>query len=801
MNKLSLAGALAAIPLALTAVFTPGAFADEVQATVQAAADKKVLTVGETAHVTYNLKKDDSTAGDTTKGCNASEATPVNITITTTNDLVASASSLRFENCNSGIQVDFTVTKPGQASITLSDPVGVKTTGADLVLTGAAPAPADTTAPTITASIDKSKNAAGWYGEAPTVSFTCTDETGGSGVASCTAPATLGNGENQTVTGTARDVAGNTRSITVSDLDVDLNDPTITSAIDQTKNANGWYSSSVTIDFTCSDALSGIASQGGCTGDTTLDEGEDQSATGTATDNAGHVKTLTVSDIDVDLTDPTILGGTDVDANAAGWFNTKPTVAFDCDDALSGIDTCTDDIEVGEGEDQSFTGTAVDRAGNDATDEVTDLDVDLTDPTITGDTDTDANANGWFNSPVSVTFTCDDALSGIASQGGCTGDTILDEGKDQSVTGTATDEAGNTATATVSDVDVDLTDPTITSSVDMTANGNGWFNAKPTVSFECGDELSGVDTCTDPVLIGEGANGSASGTAVDKAGNDSEATVSDLDVDLTDPTISGATDKAAAATGWYNKATGAPTVSFSCLDALSGVASCADSALIGEGSNQSATGTATDKADNIATTTVSGLKVDMTSPVIAYSNAPAATLDFGAAVAKPVCEATDATSGLASCDVSGGGASPGDHTWTITAVDNAGNTSTKSIDYKVKPHATKGFYSPVDKDVYNTVKAGSSVPLKFNVFGGATGNELTSTSVVKSFTANAVNCQTSVGSDEVEVTTTGGTSLRYDTTGKQFIQNWQTPKTAGACLKTNINLVDGSTISALFKLK
>ena len=49
--------------------------------------------------------------------------------------------------------------------------------------------------------------------------------------------------------------------------------------------------------------------------------------------------------------------------------------------------------------------------------------------------------------------------------------------------------------------------------------------------------------------------------------------------------------------------------------------------------------------------------------------------------------------------------------------------------------------------------------------------------------------------------TTGGTSLRYDGTAGQFIQNWQTPKTAGSCYIVTMTTDDGSSISANFKLK
>ena len=112
----------------------------------------------------------------------------------------------------------------------------------------------------------------------------------------------------------------------------------------------------------------------------------------------------------------------------------------------------------------------------------------------------------------------------------------------------------------------------------------------------------------------------------------------------------------------------------------------------------------------------------------------------------------------------------------------------------------KGFYQPVDMNgVYNVVKGGSTVPLKFEVFAGAT--ELTTTSVVKSFVQTLISCGTSTVLDEIEVVSTGGTSLRYDTTGGQFIQNWQTPKAPGACYRVTLTTQDNSTLVAFFKLK
>ena len=44
-------------------------------------------------------------------------------------------------------------------------------------------------------------------------------------------------------------------------------------------------------------------------------------------------------------------------------------------------------------------------------------------------------------------------------------------------------------------------------------------------------------------------------------------------------------------------------------------------------------------------------------------------------------------------------------------------------------------------------------------------------------------------------------SLRYDTTGSQYIYNWKTPTGAGTCYALTMTASDGSTLNANFKLK
>jgi HYR domain len=180
---------------------------------------------------------------------------------------------------------------------------------------------------------------------------------------------------------------------------------------------------------------------------------------------------------------------------------------------------------------------------------------------------------------------------------------------------------------------------------------------------------------------------------------------------------------------------------------------------------------------------------------------------FGDVPTQPTCTATDGGSGLnsAGCVVSGYSTAVGTHTLKATATDKAGNTATKEISYTVKPYTLNGFYQPIDmNDTVNTVKNGSTVPVKFELFKGAT--ELTSTSAVTSIKSTPISCATLSGDpeDAIETVATGGTSLRYDTTAGQFIYNWTTPKGAtqvGKCYSLTMTAADSSTITAYFELK
>src|SRR5205823_6247310 len=98
------------------------------------------------------------------------------------------------------------------------------------------------------------------------------------------------------------------------------------------------------------------------------------------------------------------------------------------------------------------TSSAIDRLGNLGSGSVM-VRLDKSAPTITGSRSPSANSNGWNNSDVTVSFTCSDPLSGIKT---CPGVSIVSgEGRNESVTRQAVDNADNSASATVGSINID----------------------------------------------------------------------------------------------------------------------------------------------------------------------------------------------------------------------------------------------------------------------------------------------------------------------------------------------------------
>jgi hypothetical protein len=450
--------------------------------------------------------------------------------------------------------------------------------------------------------------------------------------------------------------------------------------------------------------------------------------------------------------------------------------------------------------------------GGDASESVT-IKRDATAPEVSYDgvVSGTEGANGWYTSAVSVRFAATDSLSGPASAT----QQVTSSGDGSAVTlgsPAFSDTAGNTTAAgdaTSPAFKIDTQRPNApTASLSPLPNGAGWNNGDVVVHFApAGDNgPSGVASCTaDRMVTTEGADQTVSGTCTDEAGNESVVTEVAVDLDRTAPTVDSTVTVAGTAgkNGWY---TSDVEVTFKASDALSGLH--ADTAKVtssGEGATVEVTSPVF--ADRAGNTTAAGAvsktyKVDKTAPTApTFNGGPGATYYFGNDPVAPTCSSSDTTSGLASCVVTGGGSTVGQHTYTATATDNAGHTSTSTHTYTVLKWDAMGYFAPVDMGgVWNTVKGGSTVPLKFEAFAGAT--ELMNTTAVTSFVARTVTCPgASAPTDEIETVLTGGTNLRYDATAGQFVQNWQTPKKPGTCAQAVTTLRDGSSITASFMFK
>ena len=336
------------------------------------------------------------------------------------------------------------------------------------------------------------------------------------------------------------------------------------------------------------------------------------------------------------------------------WYRGDVTLAWDLGEPESPgslvLDGCLDQSVVTDGE-FVFSCSATSAGGASGPVEVP-VKRDATKPTISVSRAPEANAFGWNAGDVVVSFACADALSGLAS---CTADqTLSAEGRDQSVVGTARDRAGNTDSATVGGINIDLRAPDAPAATPDRgpdyAGGGGWYRDEVVVSFAGsgdpelanGDAGSGVDPATVPadVLLGTSGSHTASGTVRDRAGNESAAGSLTVQVDADDP-----------------------TVALECL-----------STPVLLGSTASASWTAADAESGLATAAFGSVTLDTSSVGTKSASAP-------------------------------------------TAEDNVGHAAGATCAYSVV-FDFRGFFRPVDNPpTLNVVKAGSGIPVKFSLSG------------------------------------------------------------------------------------
>ena len=470
--------------------------------------------------------------------------------------------------------------------------------GQDARLTGVCAdgytAPADETAPTVTAALDPATptGALGWYTGPVALELTATDAD--SGVASVEYRA--GDGDWQTYTGAvpapegettygyrATDVNGNVSAEQTVSVRRDVTAPTVAASYD---DQDGAAEGTVAVTLTATDATSGVGS-----------------------------------------------------------------ISYRVDDGA--WTTYADPVEVTGAGEHVVRFAAADVAGN--TSEVGEVTVriaepDTTAPVVTATTDPaePTGPSAWFTTPVTVTLAATDERSAVASieytvdngfWRAYDGPVLLAEGVHE-VHYRATEARGNVSEPGLLVVRRDQTAPVTTASFD---DRDGQAQGPVEVSLVATDAASGVDsivyaidggaptTYTGPFAV-TGSGATITFHAVDVAGNvevDRTATVRLTLPDTTAPVVSGATTPAAptGAHGWF---TGAVSVAAVATDDASGVASL--EVRVGDGAWTPYDGPlaapqgvttysfrATDGAGNVSTVESLTVRRDTVAPVSAAS--------------------------------------------------------------------------------------------------------------------------------------------------------------------------------------
>ncbi|HXA83688.1 MAG TPA: carboxypeptidase regulatory-like domain-containing protein [Candidatus Dormibacteraeota bacterium] len=505
------------------------------------------------------------------------------------------------------------------------------------------------------------------------VSFNCTDAL--SGIASCPAAINVTTaGANQKFSGTATDKAGNTASTSLT-FSVQQTALAVSASAAPAPNASGWNNTDVSITYQCSGGVPPVQCPAAKT--VTL-EGANQVVSSTATDAAGQTASASTT-LNIDKTAPTITATVAPVPGANGVVIAPAVITFACADGLSGISVCPAPINVTTaGANQAFSGSATDKAGNTASTSVT-LSVQLAPLSVIASAAPPPNAAGWNNTAVSITYQCAGGVPPVqcpATQ------TVSLEGANQVISATATDAAGQTASASTT-LNIDKTPPAITATVAPAPGANGVVTAPAVITFACADGLSGISVCPAPINVTTaGANQAFSGSATDKAGNTASTSVT-LSVQLAPLAVTASPAPAPNAAGWNHSDV---TISFVCSGGVPPLQCPAAQTVSTEGANQTISGTVTDASSQTASTSIT-IQLDKTPPTVSavVSPAPDANGIVRAISATVAFTCTDSLSGVAICPSPVTVTTAGLQTINGNSTDIAGNTGTTSIQFNLQP--------------------------------------------------------------------------------------------------------------------
>jgi hypothetical protein len=189
--------------------------------------------------------------------------------------------------------------------------------------------------------------------------------------------------------------------------------------------------------------------------------------------------------------------------------------------------------------------------------------------------------------------------------------------------------------------------------------------------------------------------------------------------------------------------------------------------------------------------------VDTTPPSVSILSPADHAIYFTTLVPASSCSAVDVVDGPVPCSVDASGQAPGAHALHASASDASGTAGSASVSYWVTDCATSsGFGNPYG----NTVKAGSTLPLKFTLTPCAAGApEGYAPQPIQSASVLQAPQFTCLGSK------TGGTSdvPRWDAAAGQFVFNWKSPSGYSGTCAGSVALRYGASVvtGAAFTVK
>jgi alpha-tubulin suppressor-like RCC1 family protein len=521
-----------------------------------------------------------------------------------------------------------------------------------------------------------------------------------------------------------------------------------------------------------------------------------------------------------DTVAPVVTGLPQSAANGNGWYAGPVTIHWSSNDPAPSSGTPSqpaDTVAATEGASVAYTSaSSCDPAGNCASGTLS-LSIDLTAPTITPVVTPAPAGSGWNQAGAVVSFLCGDGLSGIAS---CTPALTLNAdtaAAGTTVSGTATDLAGNSTQAGVV-VKVDGTAPTASS---------------PTLTYEPMPISTAIGIATNVSDALSGVAGAEFFVGADPgAGNGTPMTVSagSATGSFTAPAAAGSVTVGVrsrdAAGNWSAPATRTVTV-YNPL-ASSGTVTSPTGGTISSGSAP----TLADPVTIAVTTAGAGAVTIAEAPAAAATGytvgteqvtvtAPAGTvanplrLTFQLAASALPAGATPATltvlrDGVAAPDcTSTTTATPDPCVLSRTAIAGGGVsvvilTSHASLWQfgQHQPFGFAGFYLPLlNPPLPNLVKAGSTVAVRFGL-GGNQGLAVLASGYPKS---QQITCGSSANVNGTDAAASSTSNLlSYDTKTKLYTFSWKTATTyskapAGPCRVLVLRLADGTYHRLLFR--